>query len=249
MAIPTDRVLARLDEHLRKNDYAAAKRHLTYWLTEAEQSEDLRGELLISNELMGLCRKLGECEEAFSHADRALMLIERMQIEENVGAATTYLNSATVCKAFGRADQAIPLFKRALKIYERELLASDERLGGLYNNMGLAFVDLGRFIEADVSYQKALAVMQGEAGREPEAAITYLNIASAREAEYGLEGAKEAIAECAEKAMELFDSCKERNDGDYAYACEKCAAVFGYYGYTDYENELLARCRRIYEGA
>ena len=248
MGIPTDRVLGKFDEHLCRNDYAAAKRHMLYWLAEAELLKDDRIILLINNELMGLCRKLGECEDAFTYANRALETVKKMGIADDVGAATTYLNAATVCKAFGRADEAIPLFERARRIYERELLPTDERLGGLYNNMGLAFVDLGRFIEADVSYKRALTVMQSEAGREPEAAITHLNIASAREAEYGLDGAIEEIAVCVERAMELFDSCRAREDGDYAYACEKCASVFGYYGYKDYEKELSERCRRIYEG-
>ena len=35
--IDTDRVTAKLDEYLSKNDYAAAERHLAYWLAEAEE--------------------------------------------------------------------------------------------------------------------------------------------------------------------------------------------------------------------
>ena len=57
--VPTDRVLQKLDEYLSKNDYAAAKRHLLYWLSEAENAGDGRAVLLVNNELMGLCRKLG----------------------------------------------------------------------------------------------------------------------------------------------------------------------------------------------
>ena len=37
------------------------------------------------------------------------------------------------------------------------------------------------------------------------------------------------------------------NDGYYAFVCEKCASVFGYYGRFVYEGELLERARRIYE--
>ena len=115
--------------------------------------------------------------------------------------------------------------------------------------MALAFVDLGRFEEADELYQKAIGVMKLNENAEPEQAITYLNMASAAETRYGLEGAQDIISACAEKAMELLDSCKDRTDGDYAFACEKCATVFEYYGYFLYKKELEQRSRRNYEGA
>lgn len=245
--IPTDRVMKKLDEHLGRNDYVSAKRHLHYWLAEAESLRDDNGILLINNELMGLFRKLGEKEPAMAHAQKALDLIKRMNIEENVGAATTYLNCATVYKAFGQAQEAISLFERARAIYEANLSPQDTRLGGLYNNMALALVDLKRFEEADELYCKALEVMQRNEGREPELAITYLNIATAAEMHFGLEEAKEVIEECAKSAMHLLEISKERTDGDYAFVCEKCAPVFGYYGYADYEKVLTERCRRAYE--
>ena len=244
--VPTDRVLEKLDEYLAKNDYSAAKSHLLYWLSEAENAGDGRAALLVNNELMGLCRKLGEKSEALSFANSALKLTEKMNIQNNVGAATTYLNSATVYKAFGMADEAISLFEKARKIYEQNLSPDDDRLGGLYNNMALALVDLKRFDEADALYKKAISVMQA---KPPEQAITYLNMASAAEAQFGLEGAEKIISECLDKATELLDLCKEQTDGNYAFVCEKCASVFGYYGYFVYENELKERCRRIYEGA
>lgn len=248
-SIPTNRVLEKLDEYFGRNDYSGAKRHLLYWLSEAQAIGDGKGMLLISNELMGLCRKLGEGEQAVGYAESALLQVEKMGIENNIGAATTYLNSATVYKAFDRAEDAIPLFEKARTVYETNLSPDDERLGGLYNNMALAFVDLGQFEEADELYQKAVDVMKLNENAEPEQAITYLNMASAAEARYGLEGAQDIISACAEKAMELLDSCKDRTDGEYAFACEKCATVFEYYGYFLYKKELEQRSRRNYEGA
>ena len=246
--IPRDRVLEKLDSLLRSNDYAAAKRLLQYWLSEAEYTGDNRGALLMENELMGLCRKLGEKEQALQYAQKALNQVGKMGIENNVGAATTYLNSATVCKAFGMPEDAINLFRRAQAIYERDLPPTDDRLGGLYNNMGLALVDLKQFRQAEEMYQKALAVMQSVPEKEPEQAITYLNMATAAETEYGLIPARPAIETLAQKAMDCMEIGKERTDGNYAFVCEKCATVFGYYGYEDYAAQLNDRCRRIYEG-
>lgn len=246
--IPRDRVLDKLDSLLRRNNYTEAKRLLEYWLAEAECTGDDSGVLLLENELMGLCRKLGEKEEALKYAHKALEQVNSMKISDSVGAATTYLNSATVCKAFGQPEKSIELFKMAQAIYERDLPPTDDRLGGLYNNMGLTLVDLKKFREADELYKKALWVMQNLPEKEPEQAITYLNMATAAETEHGLSEAETIIKELAEKAIKCMDIGKERTDGNYAFVCEKCASVFEYYGYQDYADRLKERCRRIYEG-
>lgn len=247
--IDADAVLEKLDAYLAKNDYNAAKQHLLYWLGEAEAMSDHKTVLLLCNELMGLFRKLGERDNAFFYVKKALGQIQKMKIELNVGAATTYLNCATVYKAFERAQDALPLYEKAKMIYEHNLPRYDERLGGLYNNMGLALSDAKRFEEANALFHQALDVMAGIPEREPEQAITYLNMATAVETQLGLENAEPVIAGYVEKAMALLDVGKDRTDGNYAFVCEKCASVFGYYGYFTYEQALTERYRRIYEGA
>ena len=245
--ISIDRILSRLDAFLGKNDYVSAEKHLLYWMGEAEKYNDHRVELLACNELMGLYRKLGKKDEALSQADTAIARINELRIEGQVGSATTYLNAATVYKAFSMAEGSIPLFEKAKKIYESELDVGDARLGGLYNNMGLALVDLGRFGEAKALYFKAIEIM-GMGGGDLEVAITYLNLASATEAELGLMDGEKAISEYLSLAQKILDE-HESKDGYYAFVCEKCASVFGYYGYFIYEEELSARARRIYEGS
>ena len=245
--ISRDRILEKLDVYLGKNDYASAERHLLYWLSEAVGGSDHSTELLMRNELMGLYRKLGKKDEALSQADTAIARINELRIEEQVGSATTYLNAATVYKAFSMAEGSIPLFEKAKKIYEAELDVGDTRLGGLYNNMGLALVDLGRFGEAKALYFKAIEIM-GVGGGDLEVAITYLNLASATEAELGLMDGEKAISEYLSLAQKILDE-HESKDGYYAFVCENCASVFGYYGYFIYEEELSARARRIYEGS
>lgn len=245
--ISTDRILERLDEHLHRNDYPAAERHLVYWLGEAENNRDLRTALLVRNELMGLYRKHGRQDEALGCARAALSEIKTHGIAHQVGAATTYLNAATVYKAFGMAADALPLFEHARSVYESELKPTDSRLGGLYNNMALALVDLGRFDEARTLYEKAISVMSESNDGMLEVAITYLNLASAAEAELGLEHAQEIITDYLKKAENLLEGHQKR-DGYYAFVCEKCASVFDYYGHFYYAKELTVRAGRIYEG-
>ncbi|MBE6547125.1 MAG: tetratricopeptide repeat protein [Ruminococcaceae bacterium] len=245
--ISMERILSKLDEHLHKNDTAAAERHLLYWLSETTANHDTRTELLIRNELMGLYRKLGKQEPAMACVHAALKTIEEEQIGHQVGAATTFLNCATVYKAFGMAEEALPLFRRAKAVYESELDKKDRRLGGLYNNMALALVDVGSFAEAKELYEQAISVMREQENGAPEVAITYLNMANAVEAELGALDAEEQIGAYLDQAERLLEEAAVR-DGYYAFVCEKCASVFGYYGRFLYEKELTERARRIYEG-
>ena len=246
--IAIDRILSRLDEYLNKNDYVSAEKHLIYWLDEATRGGDTKTELLINNELMGLYRKLGKQEKALSAVNSAISKIESLGIESQVGSATTFLNCATVYKAFGDPERSLPLFVKAQAVYEAELDAFDARLGGLYNNMALTLVDLKRYKEAYELYEKAISIMKTKENGSLEVAITHLNIASAKEAELGMIDAESAITERLDTAKEILDAYEKR-DGYYAFVCEKCASVFGYYGYFLYENELMERSRRIYERA
>ena len=246
--IDAQRVITKLDEYLGHNDYAGAERHLKYWEAEAKAGNDLRGEFTLSEELMGLYRKLGRREEAISYAEKAVHYIDLIDLQGTVSAATAMLNAGTVYKAFGQAEKGIPLFEKAQAIYEEKLPAEDSRLAGLYNNFALALVDLGRFKEARALYQKALDIVLKAEGSEPEAAITFLNLASLAEREFGLEKAEKEIEGHLEHAEYLLKKPGLRKDGNYAFVAEKCAPVFGYYGWFGVEAELKAEAERIYGG-
>lgn len=244
--ISTERVLTKLDELLSRNDYASAEKHILYWIDEANSVNDKRCKLLLTNELAGLYRKLSREEDALNTVQNALEFVKDIGIKSNIGAGTTYINCATVLKAFGKAEESLPLFEKALNVYNEKLESNDKRFGGLYNNMALSLVDLKRFKDAYELYEKAISVMENYDDGMLEVAITYLNIASAKEAESGLEESEKIIEEYLNKAMKILDEY-ENKDGYYAFVCEKCASVFGYYGFFAYQNDLTNRAREIYE--
>ncbi len=246
-SIPVGRIISKLDELLSKNDYESAERTLSYWLTEAINGRDKRGELSVRNELMGLYRKLGKKELAIENAEKSLELIDELELTEYVSSGTIYLNCATVYKAFSMAEKAMPIFEKALGIYDANLKPDDTLYAGLYNNMALALTDLDRFAEAEMYYKKAIESLSALKNSEPEQAISYLNMADCAEREKGFENAEKEIQSYIEKAVELLDTPALPQDGNYAFVCEKCAPTFGYYGYFMYEKELKERARRIYE--
>ena len=238
--VPVDRIQEKLREYEDRSDWAGVERHLKYWLGEALESRDRRGQLMLNNELMGYYRKQGKGPEALAHAEKALALVESLGMEETVTAGTTFVNAGTVREAFGDPAGGLACFQRARENYERSLPPGDARLGGLYNNMALALTALERYREAEEMFRKALAVMGQQEYGELEQAITWLNMADLAEAEQGLEGAEGKIEEYLTRAEALLRTESLPRNGYYRFVCEKCAPAFGRFGWFMTERELMA---------
>ena len=247
--VPIGRIMERLRRYEDRSDWEAAERHLAYWLTEAEQKRDERGELTLHNEMMGFYRKQGDRERALEHAAKATELISRLGMEGTVTAGTTWINAGTVKEAFGDAAAGLRLFEKARENYEKNLERTDSRLGGLYNNMALALTAVEEYAEARKLFRLALDVMEHQENGEAEQAITWLNMADAAEAALGAENAEEETEEYLENAEALLNTESLPRNGYYAFVCEKCAPVFGHYGWFAAEAELRRRVKEINDRA
>ena len=246
-SIPQERIIRKMDEYMSRRDYASAERHLKYWLEEAKLGNDRRGELLIRNELVGHFRKTGNREEALKNGERALDLLKELGFEDSVSGGTTYVNMATACNAFGENERAMELFENARRIYEADGETRPDLLGGLYNNMALCCTALERYEQADTLFKKALAIMADVPGGGLEQTITYLNMADAAAARYGMEESESQVAAYLEKAAALLMDPSIPRDGYYAFVCEKCAPAFSYYGYFLTARQLKDAADAIYQ--
>jgi len=246
-SVPMDRITQKVDEYLSHNDYKNAEQTLLYWLGEAERGYDGRGAFMIHNELMGLYRKLKREEEAIREAETALQLMGQIGFEETVSGATGYLNAATVFKAFQQAERALPLYEKAKEIYEKNLTKEDSRLGGLYNNMALALMDMERYDEAEELFNKALDCNRFVPLGELDSAITYLNLADLLCAREGYENAEFLITAYLQKAENALKNANVPHNGYYAFVCEKCAPIFGFYDLKEKEEYFLQVAKEIYE--
>ena len=244
--VPMSRIIEKLDEHLSRDDWAAAERHLDYWLADALAGGDRKGALAIQGERMGLFRKRGREAEAMEAVKAALALLAETGMEGSLTGATTWVNVATVYKTFGRSAEALPYYEKAQAVYETHLTTPDVRLGGLYNNMALALADLGRFAEARAYYEKALSVMEKIDGGELEMAVTYLNLADLEAAEKGPEEAEETVQDLLDRARAALDTPALPRNGYYAFVLRSCAPTFRYYGRFMDAEELEAIAQEIY---
>lgn len=246
-SVPQQRIIEKMNEYMSRRDYVGAERHLLYWQEEAKLGGDLRGQLMLCNELVGHYRKTGERDKAFACADDALRLLRELDFEGTISSGTTYTNVATAYNAFGENERALTLFEKARAVYEGNERTAPQLLGGLYNNMALTCVALRRFSEAYALYDKAMSEMAKVPGGELEQAITCLNRANAIEDELGMEQAETRIFELVDEAYGLLTSSRAPRDGYYAFVCEKCAPSFSYYGYFMAAEELQKQAEQIYE--
>ena len=247
--IPQQRVIEKMDWYMSRRDYAGAERHLLYWLEEARQGNDLRGELMLLGELVGHYRKTGERDKAFARIDEALALLDELDFDGSVSAGTTFVNAATACSAFDENERALGLFEKARAVYESAPNIRPELLGGLYNNMALSCKALGRYDEAFALFDRATEQMGKLPGGKLEQAITCLNVADTVAAQQGLEAGETRIFALLDEAWELLRDETAPRNGYYAFVCEKCAPSFAYYGYFLAAEELQKEAARIYERA
>ena len=242
--IPVDRIIARLDSLLDREDTAAAERHLKYWLDEAVSNGDKAGEATVAQEIAGFLRREGRSGEAVEYALRALDAIKSAGLCGTVSEATACLNAGTVFRAAGRNEESVAFFDRAMPVY-RTLPEHDSRRAGLCNNRALALASVGRFPEAEESFREALEILIPEEN-PGERAVTYLNLADLYEKRDGPEDACELVSGCLD-AAELELSRLVSDDGNAAFILEKCAPVFGYYGRIGAERDCAERAKEIRE--
>lgn len=245
--IPVRRIMDRLDSYLEQKDFDSAEALLKNWAAEAEAGGDLQGRLTVLGEQIGLYRRLDRRKECMEAIESSLDTIRRMGDAKTVQIATAYLNAATGYKAFDEEEKALALYRRAQGIYEAQLAPDDERLAGLYNNMAVTLTGLGEYSEAGRLLEKALGILGGHKGREADMAVTFLNMADLAYADQGPEEGEAAVESCLAKAEELLDSGELERDGYYAFVCEKCAPVFGYYGHFVTKQKLMERAGEVYE--
>lgn len=247
--IPIGRVIEKLDDFLFRGEYDDAERHLKFWIAESTAIGDEAGKLSVLNEQIGFYRKIRKEEECLRTISVALDFAREAGILMTPAMGTTLVNAATGYRAFGQTEKAISLYEEAIDIYGETLDPGDERFGGLYNNLGTALSQKNKFDEAEKYYKKALAVTEYIPGGEPDCAIICCNLADLSFRQYGAEEGEREIEKYLSMAEGYMNSDTAKQDGHYAFVCERLAETFGYYGYFIKKNEFMKRSKEIHERA
>ena len=244
--IEIGRILAKEDSLYDQLKYTEIETLLNYWEKEANSLKDRSGQLTMLSEMIGLFRKMGEKTKAMMAIDKALGLLKTYGFDDSSSAGTIYLNAATTLKAFNELDRAMPCYEKTLELYNKYLKPDDEKYGGLYNNMALAYVDLKEYKKAEDLYNKALKIMKALDGKEPEVAITYVNMAQLYFASLDMDACIDKIMDCMKKAYENLMSDKANKNGYWAFVASSCIPSFEQFGFDSYKQTLKEKVDKIY---
>ena len=245
--VPQMRIREKVDECMARLDYAGVERILSYWLSEAQQGGDKRGELMIRSELTGHFRKTGDKQKAYEHGEASLNLVSSLGLQGSLSHATALINLATACTAFSDYEKGLAYFEQAKEICLASPSADPSLLGGLCNNMGLALTALSRYGEALDLYGQALEHMKQVPSGELEQAVTFLNMADTVKSRDGMEKGEAEICSYLDQAGSLLHTPSLPRDGYYAYICGRCAPVFDFYGYFMEAENLKNIAEKIHE--
>ncbi len=165
-------------DHLYKQN--KSEEAYAYLLDQFEQAMINKDDMLvlgILSELMGYYRVHAQFELGNKMAASAISILQQLQIEESVIAATTYLNIATLYRAQHENKQALVYFHKCQNIYKTTVKEQDDRFISLFNNMSLAYIANHQYEEALYYASKALHLLEVNKGDSTLIAITYTNIA------------------------------------------------------------------------
>ena len=244
--IEIGRILAKEDSLYDQLKYSEIETLLKYWEKEAESLKDRSGQLTMLSEMIGLFRKMGDKTKSLVAIDKALDLLEKSGYADSSSAGTIYLNAATTLKAFNELDRAMPCYEKTLELYNKYLKPDDEKYGGLYNNMALAYVDLKDYKKAEELYNKALKIMSAIEGKQPEVAITYVNMAQLYFSWLDMEECIDKILPCMNKAYENLMSDKVAQNGYWAFVASSCIPAFDQFGFDTFKETLQKKVDEIY---
>ena len=235
--IPFDRIMQLLDVHFARGDLAGARRLLDYWLAEALQQGDVRGQIQIRNEQLGLYRRTGAQQDSMRTAEALLPLLD-----DSVWAATVLLNIATNYCHFGMPQSAEPLYPRVQAAYAA-LPPDDLRLAALHNNMAACAMARHDYARAYALYTQALQVQALTTPPVPDQAVTYVNRAMAL---YYASPLDDAVDTDMQAGYALLCMPHHVYDGDFAYVVQKVLPTYAHLGYKQqaaHLQRLLSLCQ------
>lgn len=244
--IPLTRVIDTLDRDYAKNDLVSAERHLIYWKKEAAMLMDLRSELSICNEIIGLCRRTENRAMAFDAIERAVAIMDKLDLCKTVAAGTVYLNMATTLRHFDETDKALAFYQKTEEVYRLTLPTCSYEYAALYNNKASTLESLERFEESYELLKTALTILDSLSEHYVDKAITYVNLARLF---FVWKKDTAASDENLALAWDVLTDPSVKHDAAYAFVCLKASEVFAYFDMSDEAEALLEVAREIYEGA
>ncbi|GGK63053.1 SARP family transcriptional regulator [Sphaerisporangium melleum] len=146
-----------------KGDYRTASDRLREVLALHEADSDLRGRLVVLNNLGETEARLGNLSAALRNYERAATLTSEMTPKDKAGLLH---NTASVLQQLGRHEEALERYQEALRTYVG--IGDGRREAQTLNSIGSCYTDMGRAGQAIIHHQKALSITRELNARQEE---------------------------------------------------------------------------------
>ena len=246
--IDVDRFLKKIDSCFNKNDLDGAGECLNFWESEARSASDDRALLTILNEYLGFCRRVNNKEKAISSIDECKLLIEKLGISKNNGAATICINAATTYAHFGYLEEGLMLYDKAKKIYIELDKKDTYEYATLLNNSAGVLNILKRYDEAEKNYLEATEILKRIGNHDAEIALSLVMLAHINfdKSENPDSYTYEKVESLLEESIKHITSDKIVRDGNFAFILSKIAPSFEYFKRPGYAKEMRELSKKIY---
>lgn len=224
-----NRVLDELDALFAEEKTGEIEDFLSSAIARARAEGNQEAELILYSELIGFYRETGQYDKSVSCCNRAIALMEEMQIQGTIPYATVLLNIANAYRAAGLLSESLEYYNRVLPVYDQVLDPDDMYYASLYNNLSLLYQEMGDFGAAKEQLEKALDIVKGKADTQFEIAVTYANLANTC-IELGEDDQAKAQAE---EAIRIFEEIGV-DDAHYSAALSALGSL--YYMEKNYEE-------------
>lgn len=210
----------------------------------------------VCNEMACFYRGLSRFQDSLDTFSLAQKELESLYRQNTPEYATVLLNKAGTCRYMGDLKQAMEYFRKAAGILERASESSESETGGkapdrqilagLYNNMGLLYLDMKEFQDAVSCFQKALPLVEADAGKITELGSTWNNLAAA----YQALGEREQAGKAVDCAITILGGIDDGKNPHYPAALNTRGTFFFHAG--EYEaalgdfREALEKTKMVY---
>lgn len=229
MSMDINLVLSELDALFAEERVNEIEGFLTEHIAQAASEGAQEAELTLYSEMIGFYRETGQYEKSVVCCQKAIALMDEMEIQGTIPYATMLLNIANAHRAAGLLQESLDFYNRVLPVYEERLAPDDMYYASLYNNISLLYQEMGDFRAAKEQLEKALDIVIKKENTQFEIAVTYANLANTC-IELGEDDEAKARAE---EAIRIFEEIGV-DDAHYSAALSALGSL--YYMDKNYEE-------------
>jgi CHAT domain-containing protein/Tfp pilus assembly protein PilF len=189
-------------------------------------------------------RAAGKYDEALSHFERALAILERRLGPDHPDVSKSINGLAIIHTYKGEYSKAESLFQRALAIREKAFGPEHPDVAASLNNLALLYTNMGDYARAEPLQQRALAAREKALGPEhPDVAISLNNLAIL----YNYLGDYAKAEPLHQRALAIREKAFGPEHPDVAYSLNNLAIIYTDLGDYARAEPLLQRALAIWE--